>query len=112
MPLFVVKHQHDADRCPAGDPEQGPKLLEYLSDPAASGITVYAQAMADWQHTLHMILEASDVKSVLDFLAPLILHLLWRRELRLSISWADKSRHSCRRPKSLAEASARSESLG
>ena len=70
MPLFVVKHQHDADRCPAGDPEQGPKMLEYLSDPAASGITVYAQAMADWQHTLHMILEASDIKSVLDFMAP------------------------------------------
>ena len=31
MALYVVRHQHDADRCPAGDPDMGATLLNYLS---------------------------------------------------------------------------------
>ena len=70
MPLYVVIHQHDPERCPAGDPDQAPRLLRYLSDSASSGITIHAEAMADGQHTLHMILEAADAKTVRDFMTP------------------------------------------
>ena len=33
MSLFVVKHQHGAETCPAGDPQMGPMLLQHLSKP-------------------------------------------------------------------------------
>ena len=31
MALFIVRHQHDAERCPATDPYLGATLLNYLS---------------------------------------------------------------------------------
>ena len=33
MSLFVVKHQHSAETCPAGDPKMGPMLAQYVSAP-------------------------------------------------------------------------------
>ena len=72
MPLFVVTHRHDPERCPAGDPNKGKYLLDRLSRESASsfGVTMHAEAIADGMHTLHMILEASDREQVEKFLAP------------------------------------------
>jgi hypothetical protein len=36
MSLFIVRHQHDAARCPAQDPYLGAALLDYLSRPRKS----------------------------------------------------------------------------
>src|SRR5687768_2119034 len=33
MPLFIVRHQHAADGCPAQDPFHGASLLNHLSRP-------------------------------------------------------------------------------
>jgi hypothetical protein len=33
MALFIVRHQHEPDRCPATDPYMGATLLNYLSRP-------------------------------------------------------------------------------
>ena len=44
MSLFVALHQHDAETCPAGDPQMGPMLLQHVSrDNAASmGVNIRA----------------------------------------------------------------------
>ena len=72
MALFIVTHRHPPDRCPAGDKAKGPMLLRRLSDEGAKtyGVTVLAEAMADGQHTLNMILEAGNRDAVEQFLAP------------------------------------------
>jgi hypothetical protein len=31
MALFVARHQHSAERCPEGDPQMGPMLLDHVS---------------------------------------------------------------------------------
>ncbi len=72
MALFIVTHRHEEERCPAADPSKGSYLLQRLSKEGANqfGITVHAEAMADGQHTLHMILEANDRQQVEKFMAP------------------------------------------
>ncbi len=72
MALFVVKHQHTAQTCPAGDPRMGPMLLQHLSKANASksGITIQSEAVADGQHSLYLTLEASDSQKVQEFMAP------------------------------------------
>jgi hypothetical protein len=42
MALFVALHQHQADRCPAADPQTGSMLLRHLSSENASdqGVTI------------------------------------------------------------------------
>jgi hypothetical protein len=72
MALFVVRHQHNAETCPAGDPRMGPMLLQHLSPDNAgkSGISIREEAVVDGQHTLYLILEAGDRQKVEDFMAP------------------------------------------
>ena len=41
MSLFLVKHQHPAEACPAGHPQMGPKLLVHLSQPSAESFGVH-----------------------------------------------------------------------
>src|SRR5579859_6177114 len=62
MALFVVRHQHPAERCPARDPQMGAMLLNHLSDEHArqEGMQIQGEAVIDGQHTLYMILEAED----------------------------------------------------
>lgn len=33
MTLFIVRHQHEADHCPAQDPYLGATLLHHMSRP-------------------------------------------------------------------------------
>jgi hypothetical protein len=59
MSVFVVRHQHPADRCPAADFTAGAGLLNHLSRPSAArhGVRVRGEAVLA-AHTLVMIAEA------------------------------------------------------
>ena len=71
MSLFVTRHQHPAEGCPAGDLQMGPMLLQHVSkDSAASaGISIHGEAVVQG-HTFYMILESSDIQRVQESMAP------------------------------------------
>src|SRR5438093_7705132 len=72
MPLFIIRHEHDAERCPATDPYMGATLLNYLSRPTvrAHGIEIHGEAVVQGEHTLYMIVEAASDDRVRAFMAP------------------------------------------
>ena len=72
MSLFVVRHQHPAERCPAQNPEMGAMLLNHLSEENArrNGLDIQGEAVIDGQHTLYLILEAEDRGKVDAFMQP------------------------------------------
>jgi DMSO/TMAO reductase YedYZ molybdopterin-dependent catalytic subunit len=72
MALFVVRHQHEAERCPATDPDVGAVLLNYLSRPnqRRQGIEVQGEAIVAGEHTLYMIVVSSDEGRVRKFMEP------------------------------------------
>ena len=72
MALFVALHQHQADRCPAADPQTGSMLLRHLSSENASGqgVTIQAEAVVNDAHTLYLIVEADSRDRVEGFMAP------------------------------------------
>jgi hypothetical protein len=72
MALFVVRHQHPAEQCPARDPQMGNMLLNHLSEENASrhGLKIHGEAVIDGQHTLYLILEADDRSKVEGFMQP------------------------------------------
>jgi hypothetical protein len=72
MPLFVVEHRHPADRCPAGNPQMAPFLLQVLSNAQAqkAGLTIHGDAVAKGQHHLYVIIEGPDREAVQKYLAP------------------------------------------
>jgi len=72
MALFVTRHQHAAERCPAADPQMGSMLLAHLSpDNAATyGITIHSEAVVNDAHTLYMIVDAPDRERVTQFMTP------------------------------------------
>jgi len=72
MALFVVKHQHPAERCPARDPQMGAMLLDHLTEENArrNGVDIQGEAVIDGQHTLYVILEAENQGKVDDFMRP------------------------------------------
>jgi DMSO/TMAO reductase YedYZ molybdopterin-dependent catalytic subunit len=72
MALFIVRHQHDADRCPATDPYMGATLLNYLSRPNVRkhGVSIQGEAVVRGEHMLYMIVESSDEAQVREFMQP------------------------------------------
>ncbi|HEY8497751.1 MAG TPA: DUF3303 family protein [Limnochordales bacterium] len=72
MSLFVVRHQHSSDRCPARDPRAGALLLAHLQPANAErhGLRIHGEAVVDGQHTLYMIVEADDAQRVESFMKP------------------------------------------
>jgi len=72
MALFVVRHQHPADRCPAADPQMGSMLLAHLSpgNASAQGVTIDAEAVVNDAHTLYLIAHADSRDQVAGFMAP------------------------------------------
>jgi DMSO/TMAO reductase YedYZ molybdopterin-dependent catalytic subunit len=72
MPLFIVRHQHDPEHCPAADPYNGANLLNHLSRPSfrKAGLTVHGEAVARGEHTLYMIVEAEHEALVRNYMAP------------------------------------------
>ena len=72
MALFIVRHQHEPDRCPATDPYMGATLLNYLSRPNVRkhGVIIQGEAVVRGEHTLYMIVESSDESQVREFMQP------------------------------------------
>ncbi len=72
MALFIVRHSHEPERCPASDPSGGAELLNYLSRPNVSqhGLEIHGEAVVQGAHTLYLILEAADEARVREFMAP------------------------------------------
>src|SRR5262245_25896502 len=72
MALFVVRHQHDPDHCPAGDPDLGAMLLNHLSRPSVRqhGVEIQSEAVVQGEHTLFVIAEADDERAIRAFMAP------------------------------------------
>jgi DMSO/TMAO reductase YedYZ molybdopterin-dependent catalytic subunit len=72
MALFVVNHRHEADRCPATDPELGAMLLNYLSRPNVrqQGVEIRGEAVVQGEHSLFLIVESSDEQRLREFLQP------------------------------------------
>ncbi len=72
MSLFVARHQHPADHCPATDPRMGPMLLDHLApaNAASYGITIQGDAVINNAHTLYLIVDAPDQMAVERFMAP------------------------------------------
>src|SRR5689334_12430503 len=72
MALFIVRHQHDPDRCPAHDPYMGAMLLNHVSRPQLRqlGIHIRGEAIVQGEHTMYMIVEADDEEGVIGFVEP------------------------------------------
>ncbi len=72
MKLFVVRHQHEAARCPARNPEMGALLLQHLSPTNAEkhGVRIHGEGVLDGRHTLLLIVEARDEAAVRQYMAP------------------------------------------
>jgi DMSO/TMAO reductase YedYZ molybdopterin-dependent catalytic subunit len=73
--LFVVRHQHEAERCPATDPYLGASLLNHLSRSTVRqrGIEIRGEAVVEGEHTLYMIVESADEGCVREFMSPFAL---------------------------------------
>src|SRR5271167_2547595 len=72
MARFIVRHQHEAERCPAVDPYTGATLLNYLSRPSAQqhGIKIHGEAVVRGEHILYIIVESEDEDRVRRFMQP------------------------------------------
>jgi DMSO/TMAO reductase YedYZ molybdopterin-dependent catalytic subunit len=72
MALFVVRHQHAADACPAQDPLMGASLLNYLSRPNVRkyGVQIQGEAVVQGEHTAYFIVEADDEAGLRTFMKP------------------------------------------
>jgi DMSO/TMAO reductase YedYZ molybdopterin-dependent catalytic subunit len=72
MALYVVRHQHAAELCPAQDPYTGAKLLNHLSRPNVRqhGLQIQGEAVVQGQHTFYLIVEAADEVGLRAFMQP------------------------------------------
>ncbi len=72
MALFVVRHWHEPELCPAKDPQMGAMLLNHLSRPNVRqhGVEILGEAVVGGEHTLYMIVESSDEDRVNEFMKP------------------------------------------
>jgi len=72
MPLFIVRHQHAADGCPAQDPFMGASLLNHLSRPNVRkfGLEIQGEAVVQGEHTMYLIVEAVDENRLREFMRP------------------------------------------
>ncbi len=72
MALFVVRHQHAAESCPAQDPYRGAMLLNHLSRPNVRqhGVEIKSEAVVQGEHPLFLIVEANDEAHLREFMQP------------------------------------------
>lgn len=72
MSLYHVVHQHNAEACPARDPEAGNMLLRHISPTNAMkfGINILSDAVIDGEHTFVLILESKDEETIREFMQP------------------------------------------
>jgi DMSO/TMAO reductase YedYZ molybdopterin-dependent catalytic subunit len=72
MALFVVRHHHTPEGCPAQDPHIGAGLLNHLSRPNVRqhGVEILGEAVVQGEHTLYLIVEAAEERRLHEFLQP------------------------------------------
>jgi Domain of unknown function (DUF3303) len=72
MSLYFVRHQHNAETCPAKDPAMGNMLLTHINPLNARklGVQIRGDAVIDGQHTFVLILEAEDKQKIENFMQP------------------------------------------
>ena len=72
MSLYFVRHRHNAETCPARDPDMAQGLLQHLDRGNARkhGIEIHAEAVLDAEHTLVFIAESEDPSFIEDYMAP------------------------------------------
>lgn len=72
MSLYFVQHQHEAETCPARDPNMGNMLLQHISPVNARkfGVKLLADAVLDGQHTFNLIVEADEKAKIENFMQP------------------------------------------
>jgi hypothetical protein len=72
MALFIVRHEHSAETCPAGDPQMGPMLAQHVSKAGAQafGLEIHGEGVVTGGHALYLILESPDQQKVADYMAP------------------------------------------
>jgi hypothetical protein len=72
MSLYFVRHQHNAETCPAKNPEMGEMLLKHIDKKNARkfGVDIVGDAVLDGQHTFVLILEAEDKEYIDNFMQP------------------------------------------
>lgn len=73
MSIFVVRHQHRPESCPAKDFTFGASLLNLLgrTNAARHGVRIHGEAVVQDTHTLLMIAESNSEEDLLRFLSPL-----------------------------------------
>ena len=72
MSLYFVRHQHNAETCPAKDPAMGAMLLAHLEPRNARkfGVDIHGDAVLDGQHTFVLIVDAAEQSQVENFMTP------------------------------------------
>ena len=72
MSLYFVRHQHNAETCPAKNPEMGQMLVQHVDKKNARkyGVDILGDAVLDAQHTFVLIVEAEDKEYVQNFMQP------------------------------------------
>ena len=72
MALYIVRHHHAAERCPAQDPYMGATLLNHLSRPNVRqhGVEIKGEAVVQGEHTLYLIVEAPNEDCLHEFMSP------------------------------------------
>ena len=68
MDLFLVRHQHTDETCPA--PTMGPMLLQHLSEANASQMGINIHGKMGGGHTFVAILDAETRQKVEEFMSP------------------------------------------
>ena len=72
MSLYFVRHQHNAETCPAKNPEMGQMLVQHVDKKNARkyGVDLIGDAVLDAQHTFVLIVESEDKEYVKNFMQP------------------------------------------
>lgn len=72
MSLYFVRHQHDAEICPASDPNMGAMLLSHMDSQNARqfGVEIHADAVLDGRHTFVLIVGSDSVENIERFMQP------------------------------------------
>jgi len=72
MSLYFVRHQHNAETCPAKNPEMGQMLVQHIDKKNARkyGVDILGDAVLDAQHTFVLIVEAEDKQYIENFMQP------------------------------------------
>lgn len=72
MSLFIVRHQHSAQTCPAKNPQMGAMLLQHLTPENAGkfGVSVRGEGVVEDAHTLYLIVDAHDRAGLDQFMQP------------------------------------------